>query len=201
MMNSIDRRAISIVLTVLCLLPFAMMGDCRASPEGQMDGNASSQALVFPQTPVEVYDESLDDALMIYSPFVLDCWELGCRPCQLIDAKIDQMAEDLKGRIVFGKLCIDYNPITMNKYGVSRTPTLLVFKNGTLVYKHVGNYPQEDAGGHNSDRPEYAMKSSTLCTPRPPARESAPRSWAPPFPPLAAPPERRSLSSRRIRSA
>ena len=32
----------------------------------------------------------------------------------------------------------------MSKYGVSRTPTLLVFKNGTLVYKQVGNYPQEE---------------------------------------------------------
>jgi len=54
------------------------------------------------------------------------------------------MAEDFKGWIVFGKLCIDNNSVTMSKYGVSRTPTLLVFENGSLVYKQVGNYPQEE---------------------------------------------------------
>jgi thioredoxin 1 len=144
MMNSINRKAALMALAFLCLLPLAMMGDCRAAPEGQMNGNASRQVLVFPESLVVVNDDCLDEALKIYSPFVLDCWEIGCRPCQLIEPKINQMAEDFKGRIVFGKLCIDRNPITMRKYGVSRTPTLLVFENGTLVYKQVGNYPQEE---------------------------------------------------------
>lgn len=144
MMNSINRKATLMALAILSLLPLAMMGDCRASPGGQMDVNASGPALVFPESPVTVDDGSLDGVLKIYSPFVLDCREIGCRPCDLIDPKINQMAEDFKGRIVFGKLCIDYNPITMSKYGVSRTPTLLVFKNGSLVYKHVGNYPKEE---------------------------------------------------------
>jgi thioredoxin 1 len=144
MMNSINRKATLMALAILCLLPLVMMGDCRASPEGQMNGNASGPVRVFPESPVVVNDGTMDEALKIYSPFVLDCWEIGCRPCQLIEPKINQMAEDFKGRIVFGKLCIDYNPITMSKYGVSRTPTLLVFKNGSLVYKQVGNYPQEE---------------------------------------------------------
>ena len=142
MMNSINRKATLMALAFLCLLPLAMMGGCRASPEEQI--NASGPVRVFPESPVVVNDDSLDEALKIYSLFVLDCWEIGCRPCQLIEPKIYQMAEDFKGRIVFGKLCIDRNPITMSKYGVSRTPTLLVFENGTLVYKQVGNYPQEE---------------------------------------------------------
>ena len=144
MMNSINNKAISMALVILCLLPFAKIGDCQASSEGQMNDSATGPALMFPETPVVVDDRSLDGALKIYSPFVLDCWEIGCRPCDLIDPKINQMAEDFKGQIVFGKLCINYNPIIMSKYGVSRTPTLLIFKNGTLVYKHVGNYPKDD---------------------------------------------------------
>lgn len=143
MMNPINGKATSIVLTIFCLLPLVMMEDSLAS-DVQMGESATGLALVFPKAPVAVDDRSLNGALKIYSPFILDCWELGCRPCQLIDPKIDQMAEDLKSRIVFGKLCIDYNPITMSKYGVSRTPTMLVFKNGTLVYRHVGNYPKEE---------------------------------------------------------
>jgi len=144
MMNSINRNATLMALALISLLPLAMTGDCLASPDGQMNVNASGPARMFPESPVVVNDGDLDEALKIYSPFVLDCWEIGCRPCQLIEPKVNQMAEDFKGRIVFGKLCIDRNPITMSKYGVSRTPTLLVFENGTLVYKQVGNYPQEE---------------------------------------------------------
>ena len=144
MMNSTNGKATLMALAIICLLPLAMTGDCRAAPEGQMNVNASGPARMFPEAPVVVNDDSLDGALKIYSPFVLDCWEIGCRPCQLIEPKINQMAKDFRGRIVFGKLCIDRNPITMSKYDVSRTPTLLVFKNGSLVYKQVGNYPQEE---------------------------------------------------------
>jgi thioredoxin-like negative regulator of GroEL len=53
------------------------------------------------------------------------------------------MALDFKGQIVFGKLCIDRNAVSKKKYGISRTPTLLIFKEGTLVYRHVGNYPKQ----------------------------------------------------------
>ena len=144
MMNSINKKATLMALALISLLTLAMTGDCLAAPKGQMNGNASGPAQMFPESPVVMNDGDLDQALKIYSPFVLDCWEIGCRPCQLIEPKINQMAKDFKGRIVFAKLCIDRNPITMNKYGVSRTPTLLVFENGTLVYKQVGNYPQEE---------------------------------------------------------
>ncbi len=57
---------------------------------------------------------------------------------------MDQMARDFKGKIVFGKLCTDFNPVTTGRYAISRTPTLLIFRNGTLIYKHVGNYPREE---------------------------------------------------------
>jgi thioredoxin 1 len=144
MISSINGKATLMAPVILCLLLLAIAGDCRAAPEGQTDVNASGTAHVFPEAPVAVDDGRLDGALKIYSPFVLDCWEIGCRPCQLIEPKIDQMAEDFRGNIVFGKLCIDNNPITMSKYGVSRTPTLLIFENGTLVYKQVGNYPKEE---------------------------------------------------------
>jgi thioredoxin 1 len=144
MMNSINKKATLMALAIICLLPLAMTGDSRATLEGQTDGNSSNLAQVFPEAPVVVNDNSLDEAIRIYSYLVLDCWEIGCPPCKLIEPKINRMAEEFKGRIVFAKLCIDNNPISRSRYGISRTPTLLVFKNGTLVAMQVGNYPQEE---------------------------------------------------------
>ena len=97
----------------------------------------------FPDVPVDVNDKNLDSMRMLYSPFVVDFWEIGCRPCKSVDPTINEMALDFKGQIVFGKLCIDRNAASKKKYGISRTPTLLIFKEGTLVYRHVGNYPKQ----------------------------------------------------------
>jgi thioredoxin 1 len=101
-------------------------------------------SLIFPDTPVELFDTTLDGALKIHSPLVVDCWELGCWPCQKMETTIDQMAKDFKGEIVFGKLCTDFNPVATGEYGILRTPTLLIFRNGTLIHKHVGNSPREE---------------------------------------------------------
>ena len=97
----------------------------------------------FPDVPIEVNDKNFDSMLRFYSPFVVDFWEIGCRPCKSIDPTINEMALDFKGQIVFGKLCIDRNAASKKKYGISSTPTLLIFKDGTLVYRHVGNYPKQ----------------------------------------------------------
>jgi thioredoxin 1 len=97
----------------------------------------------FPDVPIEVNDKNLDSMRMLYSPFVVDFWEIGCRPCKSVDPTINEMALDFKGQIVFGKLCIDRNAASKKKYGISRTPTLLIFKEGNLVYRHVGNYPKQ----------------------------------------------------------
>ena len=97
----------------------------------------------FPDAPIEVNDKNFDSMLRLYSPFVVDFWEIGCRPCKSIDPTINEMALDFKGQIVFGKLCIDRNSNSKKKYGISNTPTLLIFKDGSLVYRHVGNYPKQ----------------------------------------------------------
>jgi thioredoxin 1 len=90
---------------------------------------------------VLINDSTLGPSLKKYSPFVLDCWEPGCNPCHLIDPKIDEMARDLHGKVVFGKLNIKQNAKTMVKYRIFNYPTLLIFKNGSMIYRHIGNYP------------------------------------------------------------
>lgn len=123
----------------MLLLP---IGESQPSFDASEDLNSSLE-LVFPEAPVELFDTNINSTLKIYSPLVVDCWELGCWPCEKIETTLDQMANDFKGKIVFGKLCTDFNPVTTEKYEVSRTPTLLIFDNSILVYKHVGNYPKE----------------------------------------------------------
>jgi thioredoxin 1 len=108
----------------------------------EANATGSEVALEFPDAPVIINDSTIGSALQRYSPFVLDFWETGCRPCQLIDPKIDKTAVDLKGKVVFGKLNINQNSKSTVKFKVFNYPTLLIFKNGSLIYRQIGNIPE-----------------------------------------------------------
>ena len=132
-----------LLLLVLCasimlIISWPVMG----SPVEKVKVTSSRVGHEFPDAPLVIIDSTLGSALDKYSPLVLDCWEKGCRPCQLIDRKIDEMAIELKGQVVYGKLNINQNAKTTTKYKIFVYPTILIFKNGSLVYRHIGDIPK-----------------------------------------------------------
>ncbi len=96
----------------------------------------------YPDKPVVVTDSTVDSAASQYPLFVLDCWAEWCGPCRMIAPVLEEMARELKGKAVFGKLNVDENMQTANKYRISAIPTLLIFKNGKLVDRQVGALPK-----------------------------------------------------------
>lgn len=119
----------------------AVSGIGEGAPDAKINDSDRNLDLDFPDSPLIVNDSTLGQYLLKYSSFILDCWEPGCNPCSLIDPKIDQMAKDFRGQVVFGKLNIKQNIKTMVKYRVFNYPTLLIFTNGSMIYRHIGNYP------------------------------------------------------------
>lgn len=104
-------------------------------------------AISYPDKPVVVTDSTVDSAASQYPLFILDCWAEWCGPCRMIAPVLEEMAKELKGKAVFGKLNVDQNMQTANKYRISAIPTLLIFKNGKLLDKLVGAYPKATLAG------------------------------------------------------
>lgn len=96
----------------------------------------------LPDVPIKITDATIDAAASQYPLFILDCWAEWCGPCRSIGPIIEQLAKEMKGKVVFGKLNVDENMATANKYRISAIPTLMVFKNGKLIDKLVGAYPK-----------------------------------------------------------
>lgn len=96
----------------------------------------------LPAKPVVVTDATIDAAVSQYPLFILDCWAEWCGPCRMIGPVIEQLAGEMKGKAVFGKLNVDENMQTANKYRISAIPTLMVFKDGKLIDRIVGAYPK-----------------------------------------------------------
>lgn len=101
----------------------------------------------YPSKPVIVTDSTLDAALNQYPLLIVDCWAEWCGPCRMIGPIIEDLAKEMSGSAVFGKLNVDENMQTSNKYRISAIPTLLVFKEGKLLDKLVGAYPKATLAG------------------------------------------------------
>ena len=88
-------------------------------------------------------DNFTAEAIQNPLPVVVDFWAVWCGPCKMLSPVIEEIAGELAGRIVVGKLNVDDNPKTAARYGVSGIPTLLFIKNGQVVGQHTGLLPKK----------------------------------------------------------
>ena len=94
------------------------------------------------EKPIVVSDRNFDQTTKSYPLLVVDCWAAWCAPCRAISPIVDELAREYSGKVVFGKLNVDENPETTQRYGVQAIPTLLVMKDGQEVDRVVGIVPK-----------------------------------------------------------
>ena len=87
---------------------------------------------------LEFTDSNLKEYIASGKPVVVDFWAEWCGPCRMIAPIIGELAAEYEGRAAIGKLNVDENSETPEKYGIRNIPTVLFFKNGELADKQVG---------------------------------------------------------------
>ena len=108
-----------------------------------MNGGKKNMSENMPDTPLHIDDSNIDTTVNKYPVMVVDCWAPWCGPCRMIGPVVEELAKEMQGKIVFGKLNVDENQATSMKYGIMSIPSLLVFKNGKLVDTIIGAIPKE----------------------------------------------------------
>jgi thioredoxin 1 len=88
---------------------------------------------------VKVNDESFEEEVLnADSPVVVDFWAEWCGPCKALSPIIDEVAEEMEGKVKVVKVNIDESPDSPTRYGVRGIPTLMIFKDGQVVDTRVG---------------------------------------------------------------
>ena len=70
---------------------------------------------------------------------VVDLWAEWCGPCKAMTPLLEAVATEMDGQVSIYKMDIQSNPQTPGSFGVTSIPTLLIFKDGEVVDRMVGN--------------------------------------------------------------
>ena len=75
---------------------------------------------------------------------LVDYYAPWCAPCIKLKPMLEELAKEYDGKATIGKLNVDDNRDVAAQYGIMSIPTLLIFKNGQVVEKHVGLATKND---------------------------------------------------------
>jgi len=92
---------------------------------------------------LEINDANFEELVLhADKPVLIDFWAEWCGPCRMVAPIVQELSEDFAGRLIVGKVDVDSNPGISSQFGIRNIPTILFFKDGVVVDKHVGASPK-----------------------------------------------------------
>jgi len=91
---------------------------------------------------ITLSDATFSSEISKYPLMVVDFWAAWCGPCRMVAPIVEQLAKEYSGRVAFGKLNVDENPLTSGEFQVQSIPTLLIFRDGQPVDGIIGAAPK-----------------------------------------------------------
>ncbi|MDR3704145.1 MAG: thioredoxin [Candidatus Sulfopaludibacter sp.] len=81
-------------------------------------------------------------------PVLIDMWAPWCGPCRYLAPVVEELAIELAGRVVVGKMNVDENPMTSGRFRIQSIPALLIFQGGREVDRIIGAQPKSEILRH-----------------------------------------------------
>jgi thioredoxin len=92
--------------------------------------------------PFHVTDANFEETIKKNKLVLVDFWANWCGPCRALAPTIVELTKDYSGKILVGKLDVDENPSTAEKFQVFSIPTMIIFKDGLEEERLVGLCPK-----------------------------------------------------------
>ncbi|HIV87086.1 MAG TPA: thioredoxin [Candidatus Pygmaiobacter gallistercoris] len=92
---------------------------------------------------IEITKENFEQVVLgSDKPVLVDFWASWCGPCKMMSPVIDQLAEELAGKVTVGKINVDEQQELAVRYGVMSIPTVVLFRGGKEDKRSVGFVPK-----------------------------------------------------------
>ena len=92
--------------------------------------------------PFHVTDSNFEETIQKNKLVLVDFWASWCGPCRALAPTIEELATELNGKVLVGKLDVDANPATAERFQVFSIPTMIIFKDGQEAERLVGLCPK-----------------------------------------------------------
>lgn len=93
---------------------------------------------------LELNDENFGKEVLENKELTLvEFWMPGCKACLAMAPIVEEVAQELAGRVKVGKLNIAENPETAKLHKIPAVPTTIIFKDGQPIEKAVGLRPKQ----------------------------------------------------------
>lgn len=82
--------------------------------------------------------ETFGDVIKNTQPVLVDFHATWCGPCKMMAPELQKFAQKNTGKLRVIKIDIDKNPAVAQQYRIQGVPTLILFKEGKVLWRQSG---------------------------------------------------------------
>ena len=118
--------------TMLVVLMLATIYSCGSGVKGNNSAASGNELKIINDMG------SFNEMINGNTPVLVDFYADWCAPCKMMAPIMQQVSRDMEGKVKVIKVDVDKNEEVARKYQIRSIPTMILFKNGKVMWQGVG---------------------------------------------------------------